>query len=163
MDLNFLPELLSALALLAAFSLLWKEHKRLRSLTPFIIGIALLLIARLSDVVIQLPTTAPAEMLGLMKASMDRLLNGLSDIADTLGVLLVVVGFLLTIRFERGEKKRIDELEAILPLCAWCKSYRTEKGKWLPIEKFLSENGQSLTHGICPSCVEKHFKDREPI
>jgi hypothetical protein len=163
MDLNFLPELISVLVLLGAFYLVWKEHKRLRSLTPFIIGIALLLIARLSDVVIQLPSTVPAEMLGLMKASLDRLLNGVSDVADTVGVFFIVVGFVQTTRFERGEKKRIEEFEAMLPLCAWCKSYRTEKGKWLPIEKYLSESGQSLTHGICPACIEKHFKNKELV
>jgi hypothetical protein len=161
MDLNFIPELLSVLALLAAFYLVWREHKRLRSLTPFIVGIALLLIARLSDVVIQLPSATPAEMLGLMKASMDRLLNGLSDTADTVGVLVIVAGFVQTIRFERGEGKRIEKLEAMLPLCAWCKSYKTEKGKWLPIEKYLSENGRTLTHGICPVCLEKHFANKD--
>jgi hypothetical protein len=163
MDLNFLPELVSVCALLAAFYLVWKEHKRLRSLTPFIIGIALLLMARLSDVLIQFPSAAPAERLGMVKVSMDRLLNGLSDIADTGGVFLIVAGFIQTIRFERGEKKRIDELEALLPLCAWCKNYRTEKGKWLPIERYLSESGQSLTHGICPACIEKHFRNKEPV
>ena len=145
----------------AAFYLLWREHKRLRSLTPFIAGIALLLIARISDVFIQVPSTVPADALGLTNVSMDSLLNWLSDITDTAGVFFIVAGFIQTVRFERQEKSRIDELEAILPLCAWCKNYRTEKGKWLPIERYLSENGQTLTHGICPACLEKHFKNKE--
>ena len=72
-------------------------------------------------------------------------------------MFLIVAGFIQTIRFEREEKGRINALEAILPICAWCKKYRAEDGEWLPIEQYLSESGRELSHGICPSCVKERF------
>lgn len=160
MDLNFVPELLSLAPLSAALYLMWKEHKRLRSLTPFILAIVLFIVARLCDVLIQAPSAFPSAMLGLAKGAINPLLNGLSDLSDTLGVFLIVAGFVQTIRFEREEKKRIDALEAVLPICSWCKKYRTDNGDWQPIEQYLKENGRALTHGICPDCAERYFTAR---
>lgn len=112
MDLNFVPELLSLAPLGAALYLVWREHKRLRSLTPFILAIVLFIVARFCDVLIQVPSTFPSTLLGLAKGAIDPLLNGVSDLSDTVGVFLIVAGFIQTIRFEREEKKRIDALEA---------------------------------------------------
>lgn len=160
MDLNYLPELLSLLPLGAALYLMWREHKRLRSLTYFILAIGLFFVARSCDVLIEVPSRLPSAVLGVAKEEMDPLLNGVSDLSDTIGVFLIVAGFVQTIRFEREEKRRIDALETILPICAWCKKYRTENGKWQPIEQYLKENGQMLTHGICPDCAGEHFKGK---
>jgi len=52
-------------------------------------------------------------------------------------------------------------LERMLPLCSNCKKYRTEEGKWLPIEKYLIDSGApKLSHGICPDCTALLYGDR---
>jgi hypothetical protein len=48
-------------------------------------------------------------------------------------------------------------------LCSFCKDFRypPESGRWCPIEK-LFENAPavfSISHGICPSCLEARYKD----
>lgn len=51
---------------------------------------------------------------------------------------------------------RIDGLEAIIPICAWCKNVRKKDGKWVRIEAYIKDHTQSeFTHGICPDCEHK--------
>ena len=52
----------------------------------------------------------------------------------------------------------IEALPEMLALCAFCKNVRNEQGMWEPVEAFLSEQLQLMvSHGICPSCVTKHY------
>ena len=51
---------------------------------------------------------------------------------------------------------RIDSLEALIPICAWCKNVRKENGDWVRVEEYIMGHSQSeFTHGICPDCKEK--------
>lgn len=76
------------------------------------------------------------------------------NLSDMVGVLLLVVGFLKTLRFMRQAKKRIQDLGSLLPLCASCKKYRTPRGSWQPIEKYIIDGGGPLpSHGLCPDCM----------
>lgn len=84
---------------------------------------------------------------------------------------LIVYGFLawLVARFHRtleaqkaateSLQKALGEvrtLEALLPVCAWCKRVRDDQGYWQQIEEYLTRNGDtSISHGICPECAEK--------
>jgi hypothetical protein len=55
-----------------------------------------------------------------------------------------------------------------LTVCAWCERIKIH-GRWVDAERALelmkvpADGGQSLTHGICPSClaVEMRRSDRE--
>lgn len=50
----------------------------------------------------------------------------------------------------------IQVLEGLVPVCAWCKSVRTEGGNWVSIESFLSrQTPAQVTHSICPSCSHR--------
>lgn len=45
-------------------------------------------------------------------------------------------------------------LQSLLPVCAWCRSVRTQGPageEWLPLYEYLSKH-KSVTHGICPGC-----------
>lgn len=53
--------------------------------------------------------------------------------------------------------RTIDDLSRLLPICSYCKDVRNEDGQWLRIERYLSQNRVSTTHGMCPTCKEKHF------
>lgn len=53
---------------------------------------------------------------------------------------------------------------SLLPLCAWCRSVRTDAGAWLTAEAYLTKD-QPLTHGICPACaprVEAELRAQPP-
>lgn len=50
----------------------------------------------------------------------------------------------------------IKTLRGLLPVCAYCKKVRNDKGYWEQIEGYLSEHSQAeFTHGVCPECMVK--------
>ena len=160
MKWSLLPDLLSLFPLAWAAYLLIGEHKKFRSLIPFIAGVVLLFLGRLSDVLMGPPGYHIARLLGTSASEFGLLVDGLGNLSDALGALFLVVGFVQTIHYQRKEEKRIENLEALLPICAWCKNYRTADGIWKPIEQYLVESGSpALTHGICPSCASKRLKN----
>jgi PAS domain S-box-containing protein len=71
-------------------------------------------------------------------------------------------------RAERALRARVDELaraleenrrlRGLMPLCAWCRKLRSDRGYWLELEDFLAQHGDiTVTHGICPECRARHF------
>jgi len=63
---------------------------------------------------------------------------------------------LATLRKTKQLTSEIETLEEMLPLCAWCKKVRNDRGYWEQIEKYISSrSGASITHGICPDCQKK--------
>jgi len=51
---------------------------------------------------------------------------------------------------------QIDTLSGMLPLCAWCKKVRNDRGYWEQIEHYISTHSSaSVTHGVCPECRQK--------
>lgn len=50
----------------------------------------------------------------------------------------------------------IKTLKGLLPICAWCKKIRDDKGYWTKVETYIREHSDALfTHGICPGCLKK--------
>ena len=48
----------------------------------------------------------------------------------------------------------VKTLRGLLPICAWCKKIRDEKGGWHLMESYLKENSNAdVTHCICPECA----------
>ena len=71
-----------------------------------------------------------------------------------------------SIRYEIERQKLIIQLEkslneiktlrGLLPMCAWCKNVRDDKGYWTRVETYIQEHTQAtFTHGICPNCLKK--------
>ncbi len=55
---------------------------------------------------------------------------------------------------------QIRTLKGILPICSHCKKIRDDDGYWNQVEKIINEQTEAeLSHGICPACLEKHYKD----
>jgi hypothetical protein len=62
---------------------------------------------------------------------------------------------LADLQFAFGE---IKTLSGLLPICAWCKKIRDDKGYWNQIEEYLKEHTTAnFTHGLCPDCAENVF------
>jgi DNA-binding response OmpR family regulator len=54
----------------------------------------------------------------------------------------------------RAALERVKRLEGIIPICARCKSVRTDDGYWKQVEGYLSEfAGLTFSHGLCPDCA----------
>ncbi|MDP1676457.1 MAG: response regulator [Bacteroidota bacterium] len=54
----------------------------------------------------------------------------------------------------------IKTLSGLLPICAWCKKIRDDKGYWQQLEGYISEHSTAqFSHGICPACSEKVHPD----
>ncbi|MFO7889974.1 MAG: hypothetical protein R6V04_06510 [bacterium] len=75
-------------------------------------------------------------------------------------------GFESTFHFEKIEDKDKDVLNrakkeirsAIIPICGGCKKIRDDKGNWVNIETYFTENFEAkFSHGLCPECSKKYF------
>jgi PAS domain S-box-containing protein len=62
-------------------------------------------------------------------------------------------------RLVRDLQQALDKIKALrglLPMCAWCKKIRNDKGYWQKVEIYIQEHSDaSFTHGICPECLNK--------
>lgn len=51
--------------------------------------------------------------------------------------------------------ERVQTLKGMLPICAWCKKIRDDKGYWTQVESYVaSHSAAEFTHSICPSCAD---------
>ncbi|MGE0043296.1 MAG: PAS domain-containing protein [Vicinamibacterales bacterium] len=65
----------------------------------------------------------------------------------------------------RSALTEVKQLQAILPICAYCKKIRDDDNYWQTVEAYISHHTRAqFSHGICPSCyatvIESEFKDR---
>jgi GAF domain-containing protein len=52
--------------------------------------------------------------------------------------------------------EHVKTLHGLLPICAWCKRIRDDRGYWNQVEAYVHEHtGVDFTHGICPDCLKK--------
>jgi hypothetical protein len=52
--------------------------------------------------------------------------------------------------------ENVKALRGLLPICAWCKRIRDDKGYWSQVEAYVhTHTGADFTHGICPECFAK--------
>jgi CheY-like chemotaxis protein len=57
---------------------------------------------------------------------------------------------------------KIKTLSGLIPICAWCKKIRDDKGYWQAVEKYISEHSQAeFTHGMCPDCYNKAMAEMD--
>jgi tetratricopeptide (TPR) repeat protein len=55
---------------------------------------------------------------------------------------------------------RVQTLRGMLPICAWCKKIRDDKGYWTQVEAYISSHSSAeFTHCICPTCIPKFVGD----
>jgi len=76
-------------------------------------------------------------------------------------------------RAERERERLMGELQkalaevktlgGLLPICAYCKKIRDDKGYWNQIELFIRERSNAnFTHSVCPECARQHYPDLFP-
>ena len=53
----------------------------------------------------------------------------------------------------------VKSLQAILPICSYCKRVRDDENYWYSVEAYISEHTDTrFSHGICPSCFEREIE-----
>jgi hypothetical protein len=160
MYIVFAIDIVCALLLLWAFYTVWKERLHFFSLRPVLPALALLLAGRVCDMLVEHPSLRLKNLFGLTSQSFEVLFGIVGNVVDVIGVSLLILGFIKIIKHGHEEERHIKDLETLLPLCSNCKRYRTDDNEWMPIEKYLMENGApQLTHGICPDCAKKLYGD----
>ena len=54
--------------------------------------------------------------------------------------------------------KGIRSISDMLPICSHCYAVRDEADEWQRIERYFQElTGTQFTHGVCPTCMVKHY------
>jgi CHASE3 domain sensor protein len=54
----------------------------------------------------------------------------------------------------------VKTLNGLLPICAWCKNIRDDKGYWKQLEEYIRDRTEAdFTHGICPDCQENQERE----
>ena len=53
---------------------------------------------------------------------------------------------------------RVQQLQGLLPMCAWCRRIRDDGNYWRQLEDYLSTHADvHFTHSFCPECYTKHL------
>lgn len=61
-----------------------------------------------------------------------------------------------TIEELRKAAENIKVLKGMIPVCAWCKKIRNDKGFWKTLERYIADNTDAvMSHGICPECYKR--------
>ncbi len=94
----------------------------------------------------------------------DHYLGLASIIADVAGLAIAnarAYGKLQrTLADLQAATENVTMLEGLIPICAYCKKIRDDKGYWEAVESYVYRApSASFTHGICEACVNKHFPD----
>lgn len=56
--------------------------------------------------------------------------------------------------------RAIAARKELLPICSYCHKIRDENEQWLGIETYFRRHTETrLTHGICPTCLERHWPE----
>jgi hypothetical protein len=156
MFLVFVLDVFVLFPLAWVFYVLWSDRINFRSFVPIIASVAFLFCARLCEVLVEYPTIYNAGLLRFSREDFSLVVVIVGGFADVLGVLFLVTGFLRAIKTQQTQEGIIIDLEALLPICAYCKKYRSEDGVWHPIEKYLHDMGApKMTHDMCPECAIK--------
>jgi GAF domain-containing protein len=52
--------------------------------------------------------------------------------------------------------EHVKTLHGLLPICAWCKRVRDDKGYWSQVEAYIQTHSDAtITSSICPECIER--------
>ncbi len=81
---------------------------------------------------------------------------------NTLIRLVLFLGFAYLVSKIADQKHdlehRVEELEGILPICAFCKKIRDDEGKWEQLERYVTERSAAeFSHSVCAECEVLHY------
>jgi hypothetical protein len=55
-------------------------------------------------------------------------------------------------------RRRVEQLEGMLPICSFCKSIRNDHDQWVRLEEYIADHTKAtFSHGLCPECARKQY------
>jgi len=87
-------------------------------------------------------------------------LQVVGDLEASFFIVALFTALLIAMLQQRHEellhaRAEVETLSGLLPVCAWCKKVRDDRGYWEQVEDYLSRRHIQVTHGICVDCVAK--------
>ena len=107
----------------------------------------------------------PREVQGMFCGVLSRTTPAGNEIAFSLLSMLLGACADAQATMKKTDRLRLEikTLGGLVPICAWCRKIRDDRGYWEQIEDFLrSHSGASCSHGICPDCQKKFLEDLPP-
>jgi len=86
-----------------------------------------------------------------------------------LAVIAALVAISLGLLYAQKQKlivalERVQTLRGLLPICAWCKKIRDDKGYWTQVEAYIAGHTDAeFTHCICPACYTTMASDESGV
>jgi hypothetical protein len=95
-------------------------------------------------------------------------------ICGLLGIIAIIIGTVIFIKLTeplivklhdtiaelQNALADVNQLSGLLPICAYCKKIRDDKGYWNQLEAYLQKHTEAeFSHGICPDCEKKIYAD----
>jgi DNA-binding response OmpR family regulator len=54
---------------------------------------------------------------------------------------------------------QVRQLEALIPICAYCKKVRNDANLWEAVDTYLAQHtSMDLSHSICPDCYQRYVQ-----
>jgi len=81
-------------------------------------------------------------------------------VATGIALLLILIGAWIFQRITKPIVARINNMNGILPICAWCSNQiKGDDGEWVKLETYLEgRTDANFSHGICPDCANDQTK-----
>jgi hypothetical protein len=80
------------------------------------------------------------------------------EAADTAIDLVVLLVLVQVIGYIARQRRAIQVLHGMLPICGFCKRIRDESGGWLQLEQYIADRSEaSFSHTFCPDCGRTHY------
>ena len=77
-------------------------------------------------------------------------------------VVIMSVPIMALVVFLGRKSAEVKMLKGLIPICAWCKKIRDDKGYWESVEAYIGERTKAeFTHGMCPECAEKYLAEED--
>ena len=58
----------------------------------------------------------------------------------------------------------VQQLQGLIPICAWCRQVRSDGNFWEKVESYLGKrSGLQFTHAICPTCKTKQTEGMKQL
>lgn len=60
------------------------------------------------------------------------------------------------------EKRHVQELQGMIPICMHCKRIRSQEQLWERVETYIEQHSSAkFSHALCQDCLEKHYPDND--
>jgi hypothetical protein len=82
----------------------------------------------------------------------------------TISLLIISFATARIHALEQEAQRKVQHLSGLLPICAWCKKIRNDRGYWERVEEYIEQHSEAhFTHSICEECSRKQQDEATAI